>query len=314
VATCGYGELWANADPNRQYTASFGGTSAAAPMIAGCVARLQGLCRQLYGISLTPEEIRDGITGFEQCQLLTGQCGPDMLGNDDVMGDACSGDVWAQDPVNPGDPMGVPNYIGPFPGLSGWFSNLAQTGVFDGSPLLQQVYVIGGHLLYGNDNSVRAVDGNYLVVESVNISQGDSPSGDGSDPELPEADQAYYLGNGAITDVVAVYQADIEDVEAMATTYCLQQPTTFQILFVESWDYKFHRWEFIDLAILPVEVPCLVSQPPKAAEYVNDDGRILIRYWTFGFLGQTGFGVNYYRTRWDLLDLDVSAVFGEQLP
>jgi serine protease len=41
VVTLGYGDLFAASD-NRDYTATFSGTSSAAPMVAGAVASLQG--------------------------------------------------------------------------------------------------------------------------------------------------------------------------------------------------------------------------------------------------------------------------------
>ncbi|MDM7917004.1 MAG: S8 family serine peptidase, partial [Candidatus Eisenbacteria bacterium] len=53
VVTTGYGDLQGG-DPDVRYTANFGGTSSATPMVAGVVASLEGQSLALFGVPLTP--------------------------------------------------------------------------------------------------------------------------------------------------------------------------------------------------------------------------------------------------------------------
>ncbi len=65
VVTTGYGDKFDGSpadpvDPNRFYTNSFGGTSAAAAIVAGAAASFQGVAKD-RGYTLTPEEVRDAL-------------------------------------------------------------------------------------------------------------------------------------------------------------------------------------------------------------------------------------------------------------
>lgn len=58
VTTTGYGDLSQDSDANSWYTARFGGTSSASPIVAGAVANLQGIALQCRGSVLAPLEMR----------------------------------------------------------------------------------------------------------------------------------------------------------------------------------------------------------------------------------------------------------------
>ena len=59
VATLGYGGLfYPGSDLKQSYTSTFGGTSAAAPQVAGVIASIQGAAKRQNGASLTVAEIR----------------------------------------------------------------------------------------------------------------------------------------------------------------------------------------------------------------------------------------------------------------
>lgn len=62
VATIGYGSLFnvggGTSDRRQNYTATFGGTSAAGPEVAGVIASLQGAHRRQNGSFLTPAQVR----------------------------------------------------------------------------------------------------------------------------------------------------------------------------------------------------------------------------------------------------------------
>ncbi len=59
VYTTGYGSIFnGDGDTNQYYTEAFGGTSAAAPIIVGAVAALQGVFRSMHGATMTAEAVR----------------------------------------------------------------------------------------------------------------------------------------------------------------------------------------------------------------------------------------------------------------
>jgi hypothetical protein len=77
VTTTGYGDLQNLGDPNSLYTQEFGGTSAAAAMVAGAAADFQGIAKH-RGYSLSPEEVREALqnTGTAQGPSTTHHIGP----------------------------------------------------------------------------------------------------------------------------------------------------------------------------------------------------------------------------------------------
>jgi len=62
VFSLGYGDhAMTDGDPDRSYTAQFGGTSAATPMVAGAAALLQQAARQQLGKPLDPDTLRQHL-------------------------------------------------------------------------------------------------------------------------------------------------------------------------------------------------------------------------------------------------------------
>ncbi len=59
IYTLGYGDLYSEGDTAHWYTADFGGTSGASPIVVGSVAALRGACQHAYGDILTRDEIVD---------------------------------------------------------------------------------------------------------------------------------------------------------------------------------------------------------------------------------------------------------------
>lgn len=69
VVTTGYGSLYSAEGVNRHYTAEFGGTSSASPIVAGAVVLLQSVHKaKNAGKTLSPKQVRDLLvkTGKEQ--------------------------------------------------------------------------------------------------------------------------------------------------------------------------------------------------------------------------------------------------------
>jgi hypothetical protein len=70
IVTTGYGDLHSSDGPNRTYTATFGGTSGATPIVAGACAALQGHHKSTGGGAvLSPDEIRDILRATGSPQL-----------------------------------------------------------------------------------------------------------------------------------------------------------------------------------------------------------------------------------------------------
>ncbi len=79
IYTTGYGGLYNGGGVEDSfYTATFGGTSGASPIVTGAAACLQGRYKELYGTNMTSDQIRDIIvsTGTLQKGNLTKHIGP----------------------------------------------------------------------------------------------------------------------------------------------------------------------------------------------------------------------------------------------
>lgn len=317
VTTLGYGGLFlGNGNPNRSYSSTFGGTSSAAPMVAGLVADLQGLAKQFHGIPLMPNQIRDILTacpGPTLPQCLVPFCNEDNLPGappfDDPPPPECLGDL---------DPDGDPNVIGPFAEARGAGLSVMTGSFFDGSPLLGDIEILRGTLIFGNANSIKASDNNRLSIKSqltrttANIDLG-----------------IVYLAPGQITDLLIIATADIDNVSSMTITHeahasdaeliCPAPLSGTALVFYEMYDWNFNRWSFVAFDNLsgadPPELGCPI--PPFNTYPVDGptrfvragDGRILLRIWTLS-LGLTfgGFGGPQsapYVVRHDWIDIQV---------
>jgi subtilisin family serine protease len=78
VATCGYGDLRRDRGENNWYTASFGGTSGAAAMVAGAAAIIQSILKAQDRAPLSPAQLRQLLvsTGSPQTNNLSRHIGP----------------------------------------------------------------------------------------------------------------------------------------------------------------------------------------------------------------------------------------------
>ena len=78
IYTLGYGDLYSEGDTAHYYTADFGGTSGASPIVVGAVAALRGAYEHAYGTVLTRDEIVDILqsTGTPQGEPTSQNIGP----------------------------------------------------------------------------------------------------------------------------------------------------------------------------------------------------------------------------------------------
>jgi hypothetical protein len=316
VATLGgTGELFGSiGDVNRQYTASFDGTSAAAPMVAGGIACVQGMANQYFGLKLMPGQLLSGFQGTPQCEISDED---DLPGSDD--GDECLGDT-----SDPGELP--PNQIGLFPDLLGWSQNLIQTPFFNGSPLLDDVLFINGTHHFGNDLALRAVDGLQFVGESRFTLAGEAPSSNMAVPQhfpidLGTIGEIRYIANGQIADFVAAFTVPSENVSAMSLFLLGTSTNQGGFLFFEAYDWTQGRFQFLNFVqgyefLAPAG---LLNFPlPRARRFINQSTKqVIVRVWTFGFasngVGAGGGGdpdLGTFFDRWEFIDLNVATGFG----
>ncbi|MCZ6850640.1 MAG: S8 family serine peptidase [Planctomycetota bacterium] len=304
VASAGYGLLFNGIpSPDRSYTPLFGGTSAAAPQIAGLVACLQGLAKQFYGIPIMPEQIRFalGAPGIPP------PIPPRLFGGFPEGPGVCGLDL---------DPDEGPNMIGPYPDVAGNFGSAASAILnqrpagFDDAPLIDSITLLRGNLVYGNVFSIKGSDNNYFVIESEYT----TPSHSGGGPENPQ-----YISFGEVTDVLVTAHARPPGASALLVEVESHTSSGTSFMFVELWDWDWNRYAFVGFALLPgvgvgdILFPFAVD---GAARYINQsDQRVLIRVWTLSLGGDSppGFGLppNSYRVHHDLINLELFEDFGD---
>ena len=330
VVSAGYGDFYIGTpdageqDLAKSYTAAHGGSSAASAQMAGFLTAMQGLAKQFYGISLMPEKLRTNALGGPGTPPP-----PIRFFGGFQEGTLCSLDL---------DPDAGPNYVGIYPEARGGGTSVISevTVGFDGSPLVDDIIVVKGDLIYGSKYSLKGSDGNYLVVEGQYVGRGSGGSGSligqgghhgtggfgGGSVQgdfSAQLSQLQYPSPGDITHVVVVAKADIGAVQAMNVTLETKFPGVFTILFIEGFDWDNNDWSFIGVNTMAPPDPgadfLFEATALNAKRFIrDDDDRILLRVWTLGLTSDGIFGQPDYRALHDLLDIEISSEFGEGLP
>ena len=190
-------------------------------------------------------------------------------------------------------------------------------GFFSGSPLLGDIEILRGTLIFGNANSIKASDDNRLSIKSEftlptdNIDLG-----------------IVYLAAGQITDLLITATSNVDTVASMTIVHeahannadflCPPPLSGTALVFYEMFDWNFNRWSFIAIANLGgadppnLDPPCPIPgyPVPGPARFVReDDGRILLRIWTLslgGVFGGFGGSANApYVVRHDWIDIQL---------
>jgi hypothetical protein len=288
VATTGYGGLFvgetAPGTPTlernrlRTYTATYGGTSAAAPMMAGAGAVLQGWAKQIYGMPLPPEELGRLMrgSGFQQCGIPYGS--PAFPGNDDcpAVGDNLVGD-GAQ----------VRHRIGASASGRGVFPEIVAVAASALTSVNWPSIVGNYRVITGREQSprspfrLRAQDGIAVELAAVRARAGSVVAG------------LTYLSSGWTTDieVTATYNGDPESLVGLAVTNTAAASRSSVVRGVFIFNWQTERWTLLGVDFVPegvfapAQFALNVFTPPEPFVKPNS-GQVRVRIWTCG-LGNT---------------------------
>jgi hypothetical protein len=281
-------------DQLRSYTDRFGGTSAAAAMISGLVARIQGASKQFYGMPITPRQIRTLLQtapgSFLQCARI-GNGEPTYTASDgpffsqgllvDGTGDSC---VQSGNGCIPTGCTCEPHPIGSFPNLTQLTPSILSIPDFDGNST--DVDVITGGQLVGYAWSVfqiRALDENYLRMTTQRMNAGTSREG------------LAYLATGQTTDVRVRKEVRLPDpnesVNSLGIRLVSRATRNFVMagVFVKNW--RRGRYEYFGAQFLTTNAGTYTFPLPALGDYspyINEQtNQVEMRVWTVG-LGNTG--------------------------
>ena len=314
VTTLGYGDLWLGQNPEppgeelqanklRSYTALFNGTSAAAAMIAGWCACIQGFSVAYWGAPQGPTELRTAISRYDPnaggIRNVFPQCGlpytsAQFPGYPDG-GDASAGDLIAG---------GTQAQIGGFPNCPNTASYIL-SNTFGGAPV--NLNVITGTLKSGNSFSLRERDGSAVAIDAINKRAGTKGQGYGS--------PLFYPLNGPTTDIQL--QLQLSQSPQLVTGVRLEtfSRTSWNLPVIEVvyfYNWKQRRWQGagnLSLNQIGAGTTFRITGPAQDYAIANSSGgsSIYARVYTCG-LGSNNSG---YTVLHDLLALrvDIDDVF-----
>jgi hypothetical protein len=242
----------------RSYTAIFGGTSAAAAMVAGIAANIQGFTKQVYDQTpIGPEPMTELLTRLTSTSYLT--CG------------------------NPQSGVGhFPNNLESigYDVIQGNFFGTGQGAALD-------VAIINGVQVGPRPgvHQVRLADNVFLKVGTVSINTGQRARG------------LVYPITGATTDVLAILQSPVPPDEIDAVADRLQLELTgrttsgFALVGVFLYNYESGRWDwqgidFYDGGNAAYQIPLNTPYPPSysASQYLDpSNGEMIVRVYTCSF-------------------------------
>ena len=290
-------------DKLRGYTDRFGGTSAAAAMVSGVVARIQAAAKQFYGMPLSPIQVR---TLFETAPGSFRQCPSPGNGDPFTQSDAPffsqpSGAPTADSCIE--TPTGcVPptctceaHPIGNFPNLVQLAPSILTIPEFGGNSSTVDVITGGQVIGYAWSNfQIRAEDGNFLRIVAQRQTAGSSREG------------LTYLATGLTTDVRVRKEITIPNPTETVTSLRIQlvsRATRNFVMcgvFVKNW--RRNRYEYFGSQFLTTQVDQYnfqLPQLPDYSAYVNaQTNKVEMRVWTCG-LGNTG----RHNVEHDLIDI-----------
>ena len=293
-------------DRLRMYTQEFGGTSAAAAMVTGLVARMQAASRQFFGTSIPPADVR---AIMQSAPADYGQC---LAANSDT--DSSRDSPWFEgqlaDSCTPAAPLGcgddcLPlgcacqfNPIAMPPNFQTIGGTLLSWDLFDGNTTVVDV-VTGGQLIgYAwNSFQIKSFDGNYLRIVA-------QPRNAGTTVE-----QLTYMSTGRTTDVRVQKVVTLPDPQKAVNSLAINliSRATRNFVFCGAFIYNFERgrYEFFGAQFLNTAVNGLnFPLPPLGAfgAYIDPaTNKVDMRVWTCG-IGSVG----RHNVEHDLIDIVIN--------
>jgi len=307
VASCGYGDLWrgsnASGDPFkvnqlRTYTLQFGGTSAAAAMVAGCAARMQSTAKAIFGAPLSSQQVKLAIRAN-----IRPQCGFDLDSDLQLTStNPCMGDTGG------GEFNEIRGFINMGPSL---LTTLATQpiGTLPTNVTGYEVSVLVGRLLSGSALSTRADDSTWLKIQA---SRGQSSA---STPIPGPA--LFYPPTAIISDTLLTVTTDFKSPEDLFGINCVAIGQALPTNNVYTMGYIYNsttqRW-----LLLPDMLVFLAEAEPAAdgdrtilsgqvqdlytvinlIDFGSGEGKIRFRIVTIGPPVS-----NNYQAWWDLLQI-----------
>jgi hypothetical protein len=301
VATTGYGDLFATNGRRQLYTAEFGGTSAAAPMVAAACVGSQGISRMFFGIPLTPAQMRGVVAGTYNCQ--DGIC----ISADETFISGTfprpEGNPCADDQLrfldDEGEPLEDPDLIGGFPDYTQIPSGVL-TGEWFESSRIVDFRVIRGRQLYGSLPSLTAADGNPMTVRSEFGEAGR----EGGHRPFP-APTYFFAGDMTDVGVVGVLPNPTAIAQVATSLTVAASGGGSKTVGVEAWNFVTRRYDLLGTG-LGVGPAFQTFQTAATRDHVRQsDGTIFVRVW---ILAQ-GFGSDDMIGAYDWID--VSPTYGD---
>jgi hypothetical protein len=127
-----------------------------------------------------------------------------------------------------------------------------------------------------------------------------------------------------MTDIVVVATSDVTPVNTLIVRIEQRWPAVPAIMMVEAYDWRAHRWSFVDILVdaaqaNPTDVDLTFDATATSPNrFVNAvDQKILVRVWEIGFpnpAGPDGSGGGTWASRFDLVNVFASDLPGQQIP
>jgi hypothetical protein len=285
-------------DRLRMYTQEFGGTSAAAAMMTGVVARMQAASKQFFGTPLTPTLLRDLLENhpgpYIDCLCarygnFAGDfpffdSGPGLpFGANSCANGVCTGGTCLP-PANLETCDCIDTPVGVFPNLQQLPATILSSS--PGGNGNSGVDVITGGRLVGyawSPFQVRAVDANYLQIVAERMNAGTTREG------------LTYLSTGLTTDVRVRRQVDLPnpatDLVGLAVRSVTQSTRNFVVNVAFIRNFATNRYEYVGVQLLNNAVTDTTFQVVDTGafeRYINPStNEVEVRVWTCG-LGAVG--------------------------
>jgi hypothetical protein len=289
-------------DRLRLYTQGFGGTSAAAAMISGLVARMQAAANQFYGTPISPLQIRNIMqtapNAFFQCPWANGDY-LDVPFRQDFPADSCTPTGPCATECTPPECACNFHPVGLLPNFQQIPATLLGADLFDGNTSTIEVITGAQQIGYAwNSFQIKAADRNYLRIIAQPRDAGTRAKG------------LTYMSTGRTTDVRVVKQVTLpnpaESVNNLGITMVSQATRNFVICGVFVLNNDTQRYEFFGARFLTIADSQLNFPLPQLSAYSpyisSGDNNVEMRVWTCG-LGATG----RHTVLHDLIDIQINA-------